>query len=65
MAVSTYVKNMELLSYLRILYPTAFHFKEERVLATHPLSYHPQRCLASEKRKENERKWKKMKRSGN
>ena len=44
-AVSTCVKNMERSSSLKILYPAAFHFKEERVLVVHPLSRHPQRVF--------------------
>ena len=55
------MKNREPSS-LKIMYPAAFHFKEERVLAAHPPSCHPQRvfgCLESgRKMKENERKWK-------
>ena len=53
MIVNTYVKNMETSSYLRILYPTTFHFKEERVLAAYPLSSHPQKLFGL---RENERK---------
>ena len=34
----------------------SLYFKEEGVLATHPLSCHPQRVLASEKMRESERK---------
>ena len=59
--VSTCVKNKEPSSH-KILYPAAFHFKEERVLAAHPPSFHPRRvfgCLENGKKmKENERKWK-------
>ena len=40
-------------SSLKILYPTAFHFKEERVLAAHPPNCHPQGCLSSEKVRES------------
>ena len=39
------MKNMELSSSLKILYPTAFHFKEERVLAIPPWSCHPRRVF--------------------
>ena len=42
-------------SSLKILYPAAFHFKEERVLAAHPLSCHLWRvfgCLESGKKNE-------------
>ena len=70
LSVSSCVRNMKPFSSLKILYPTAFHFKEERVLAAHPPSCHPRGgggglCLASEKGRENERKWRKKKRSGN
>ena len=55
------MKNREPLS-LKILYPAAFHFKEERVLAAHPPNFHLRRvfgCLESGKKmKENESKWK-------
>ena len=34
-------------SSLKILYPAAFHFKEERVLAVHPPSCHPRRVFGS------------------
>ena len=40
-------------SSLQILHPTAFCFKEERVLAAHPPSCHPRRvfgCLESAKK---------------
>ena len=39
------MKNMEPSSSLKILYPTAFHFKKERVLASHPPSFHPWRVF--------------------
>ena len=39
------MKNMEPSSSLKILYPAAFHFKEERVLAVHPLSCNPRRVF--------------------
>ena len=39
------MKNMEPSSSLKILYPVAFHFKEERVLAVHPPSCHPRRVF--------------------
>ena len=63
MVVNTYVKNMEPLSLPLDPLPVAFSFKEEGVLATHPLSCHPQRVLASEKMKENERKCKRDKKN--
>ena len=47
------MKNMEPFSSLKILYPTTFHFKEERVLAVHPLSFQPLRvfgCLENGKK---------------
>ena len=46
-------------SSLKITYPTAFHFKEERVLAAHPPSCHPRRvfgCPESERKGEKARK---------
>ena len=43
------MKNMETSS-LKILYPTAFHFKEERVLAAHPPSCHPRRVFGNQER---------------
>ena len=50
-------------SSLKILYPTAFHFKEERVLAAHPPSCHPWRVFgcpeSGKKMKENGEKVKK------
>ena len=59
--VSNCVKNKEPFS-LKILYPAAFHFKEERVLAAHPPSCHPRRVFgcseSGKKMKENERKLK-------
>ena len=42
--MSTCVKNKEPSS-LKILYPAAFHFKEERVLGAHPPSCHPRRVF--------------------
>ena len=39
------MKNMESSSSLKILYPAAFNFKEKRVLAVHPPSYHPRRVF--------------------
>ena len=55
------MKNREPSS-LKIMYPAAFHFKEERVLAAHPPSCHPHRVFgcpeSGRKMKENERKWK-------
>ena len=53
--------NMKPSSSLKILYPAAFHFKEERVLAAHPPSFHPQRVFGY---LENERKLEKRKRGG-
>ena len=38
------MKNMKPSS-LKILYPIAFHFKEERALVVHPLSCHPRRVF--------------------
>ena len=55
MAVDTCVKNMEPLEGLKILHPVASHFKEERVLAAHPPSFHPWRVFGY---LENERKGK-------
>ena len=49
---------MKLSSSLKILYPAAFHFKEERVLAAHPLSCHPRRvfgCPESGRKGEKQR----------
>ena len=43
------MKNMEPSSSLKILYLVAFHFKEERVLAVHPLSCHPRRVFGCPK----------------
>ena len=40
-AVDICVKNRGTFSNLQILHPTAFCFKEERVLAAHPPSCHP------------------------
>ena len=39
------MKNIEPSNSLKILYPAAFHFKEERVLAVHPPSCHPRRVF--------------------
>ena len=39
------MKNMEPSSSLKIMYPAAFHFKEQRVLAVHPPSCHPRRVF--------------------
>ena len=53
MTVSTCVKNMELLILPKIMCPMTLYFKEEGVLATHPLSCHPRRvfgCLESERK---------------
>ena len=44
-------------SCLQILHPTAFSFKEEGFLATHPPSCHPRRVFGYP---ENERKWEKV-----
>ena len=44
-----------------ILYPAAFYFKEERVLAAHPSSCHPWRVFGCP---ENERKWEKVREKG-
>ena len=55
--VSTCVRNMKPSSSLKILYPAAFHFKEERVLAAHPPSFHPRGVFGYP---ENERKWEKV-----
>ena len=57
------MKNREPSS-LKILYLAAFHFKEERVLAAHLVSYHPRKvfgCLENGKKmREIERKWKRQ-----
>ena len=53
--VSTCVRNMKPSSSLKILYPAAFHLKEEGVLAAHPPSCHPWRVFGY---LENERKGK-------
>ena len=53
--VSTCVKTMRTSSCLSILHPTAFSFKEDRVLAAHPPSCHPRRVfgyLESERKQE-------------
>ena len=59
LSVSTCLDNEEPSS-LKILYPVAFHFKEERVLASHPLSCHPRRVFGypenGKKMRETERK---------
>ena len=45
----------------QILHPTAFHFKEGRVLAAHPPSCHPRRVFGyPENGKENKRKGEKV-----
>ena len=64
MAVDTCVKSREP-PVAKILHPAAFHFKEGRVLANHPLSCHPLRvfgCPESakkmrEKGNKKEQKW--------
>ena len=57
------MKNREPSS-LKILYPAAFHFKEERVLAAHPPSCHPRRVFgcpkSGKKMRENGEKVKKV-----
>ena len=67
MIVDTYGENMRTSSCLRILYPTAFSFKDEGFLATHPPSCHPHRvfgCPESERKWEkNERNWRKSEKS--
>ena len=49
--VHTCVRNMKPSSSLKIQYPAAFHFKEEKVLAAHPPSCHPRRVFGNQERK--------------
>ena len=49
MKKNTYVENMRAPVLPQVPLPSAFYFKEGGSLAAHPLSCHPQRCLANEK----------------
>ena len=53
---NTYVENMRDLALPQVPLPSALYFKERGSLAAHPLSCHPQGCLASEKMRESEEK---------
>ena len=52
MTITARVENREDTSLTRNLGPMAFLFKDERILAKHPLSCYPQGCLEGEKMKE-------------
>ena len=45
MSMNTYVENMRTLPLSEVPLPHALSFKEGGGLATHPLSYHPQRVF--------------------
>ena len=45
MSVNTYVENMRNLHLPQVPLPRALYFKEGGGLATHPLSFHPQRVF--------------------
>ena len=56
MTIIACVKNKRTSSLPQNPSPEALLFKDKRGLANHPLSFHPQGCLAIEKVRENERK---------
>ena len=54
MEKNTYVENMRDPALPQVPLPSVLYFKEGGSLAAHPLSCHPQGCLANEKMTENE-----------
>ena len=61
MLVNANIKNMRTISLPQFQSLVALLFKDEGVLANHPLSYHPQGVVG---RQESERKGEKMRKAG-